>query len=39
MPTAPPTSSNAWLTLLKGSGVAAESFGDSTGPLREIIAS
>ena len=31
--------SNAWLALLQGSGVAAESFGDSTGPLREIIAS
>lgn len=31
--------SNAWLTLLKGSGVEAETFGDSTGPLREIIAS
>ncbi|NBT12083.1 MAG: DUF1552 domain-containing protein [Planctomycetia bacterium] len=30
---------NAWLTLLKGSGVEAEAFGDSTGPLREIIAS
>ncbi|NBW97245.1 MAG: DUF1552 domain-containing protein [Planctomycetia bacterium] len=29
---------NAWLTLLRGSGVAAESFGDSTGPLREIVA-
>jgi hypothetical protein len=27
---------NAWLTLLKGSGVAAESFGDSTGELGEI---
>lgn len=30
--------SNAWLTLLEGSGVEAETFGDSTGPLREIIA-
>lgn len=29
---------NAWLTLLQGSGVAAESFGDSTGPLRAIVA-
>jgi hypothetical protein len=29
---------NAWLTLLQGSGVAAESFGDSTTPLREIVA-
>lgn len=29
---------NAWLTLLQGSGVAAKSFGDSTGPLREIMA-
>ncbi|MCE9630550.1 MAG: DUF1552 domain-containing protein [Planctomycetia bacterium] len=28
---------NAWLTLLQGSGVAAESFGDSTGPLSAII--
>jgi hypothetical protein len=27
---------NAWLTLLKGSGVEAESFGDSTGELGEI---
>jgi hypothetical protein len=27
---------NAWLTLLKGSGVDAGSFGDSTGELREI---
>jgi hypothetical protein len=27
---------NAWLTLLKGSGVAAESFGDSTGELGAI---
>ncbi len=29
---------NAWLTLLRGSGVAADSFGDSTGPLPEIVA-
>lgn len=29
---------NAWLSILQGSGVAAESFGDSTGPLREIVA-
>ncbi|MEX0670389.1 MAG: DUF1552 domain-containing protein [Pirellulales bacterium] len=27
---------NAWLTLLQGSGVEAESFGDSTGPLGEL---
>ena len=27
---------NAWLTLLKGSGVDVESFGDSTGELGEI---
>jgi hypothetical protein len=27
---------NAWLTLLQGSGVATESFGDSTGPLPAI---
>ena len=27
---------NAWLTLLQGLGVAAESFGDSTGPLPAI---
>jgi hypothetical protein len=27
---------NAWLTLLKGSGVDAGSFGDSTGELGEI---
>jgi hypothetical protein len=31
--------SNAWLTLLQGSGIEAASFSDSTGPLREIIAS
>jgi hypothetical protein len=31
--------SNAWLTLLQGSGIEAASFGDSTGPLREIIGS
>jgi hypothetical protein len=28
---------NAWLTLLQGSGVAAESFGDSTGPIPEML--
>ncbi|QDU96042.1 DUF1552 domain-containing protein [Lignipirellula cremea] len=29
---------NAWLTLLQGLGVNAERHGDSTGPLKEIIA-
>ena len=29
---------NAWLTLLRGSGVEAERFGDSTGPLDAIVA-
>jgi hypothetical protein len=27
---------NAWLTILQGSGVPAESFGDSTGPIPEM---
>jgi hypothetical protein len=31
--------SNAWITLLQGSGIEAASFGDGTGPLREIIGS
>ena len=29
---------NAWLTLLKGSGVSAERHGDSTGVLKEFTA-
>jgi hypothetical protein len=28
---------NAWLTILQGSGVPAESFGDSTGPISEML--
>ena len=29
---------NVWLTLLKGSGIEAERFGDSTGIVRELVA-
>jgi hypothetical protein len=29
---------NAWLTLLQGSGVPIERHGDSTGPIRELLA-
>ena len=29
---------NVWLTLLRGSGVPAESFGDSTGIIKELVA-
>jgi hypothetical protein len=29
---------NVWLTLLKGSGIEAERFGDSTGVVRELVA-
>jgi hypothetical protein len=29
--------SNAWLTILQGAGVAAESFADSTGPLPQLM--
>jgi hypothetical protein len=28
---------NAWLTLLRGSGVEADTFGDATGPLPELL--
>jgi hypothetical protein len=29
---------NAWLTILKGSGVAVEQHGDSTGVLDDLVA-
>ena len=29
---------NVWLTLLRGSGVPADSFGDSTGIIKELVA-
>ncbi len=29
---------NVWLTLLQGSGLKAKSFGDSTGPVKEMVA-